>query len=234
MTRTIGLTNLILKNTDDWSIALLAASEESKSDEIRYQAFNGIRKHDEDFHSYFIEMDEDIFGSPPTIFKNENGSLKDFYSDREYAGSILPRLREIGREISWEHPELWTSPRNILSDSDYEKIIQDCPVAAKIWNDAVAKYVSENDITLHSSVRRPEEANPFARFFEEHADTIRIYNEKHAPEPDFTFESKTDPVASYVDGALEALENDDADPEIEDGFDFLDEPEAEPAWGPRP
>lgn len=81
-----------------------------------------------------------------------------------------------------------------------------------------------------------QKGRPFARFFEERADTIRTYNEKHAPEPDFSFETKIDPVASYVDGALDALENDDADPVIEDGFDFLDdEPEPEPAWWmPRP
>jgi len=71
------------------------------------------------------------------------------------------------------------------------------------------------------------------QFFSDHADTLEAYNAKHA-EPDFTFETKVDPVNRYIDEAIDALE-DDADPAIEDGFDFLDdEPEAEPAWGPRP
>lgn len=73
------------------------------------------------------------------------------------------------------------------------------------------------------------------QFFNDHADALKAYNAKHAQGPDFTFETKVDPVASYIDGALEALEDEDADPGIEDGFDFLDdEPEDEPAWGPRP
>ncbi|KAB2720372.1 hypothetical protein [Brucella intermedia] len=73
------------------------------------------------------------------------------------------------------------------------------------------------------------------QFFDAHADALAAYDAKHAQEPDFTFETKVDPVNRYIDEALDALENDDADPGIEDGFDFLDdEPEDEPAWGPRP
>jgi len=61
------------------------------------------------------------------------------------------------------------------------------------------------------------------QFFSDHADALAAYNAKHAPEPDFTFESKVDPVNRYIAEALDALENDDADPAIEDGFDWLEE-----------
>ncbi|WGJ06604.1 hypothetical protein [Brucella intermedia] len=75
------------------------------------------------------------------------------------------------------------------------------------------------------------------QFFDAHADALAAYDAKHAelPDADLTFESKVDPVSRYIDGALEALEDEDADLGIEDGFDFLDdEPEDEPAWGPCP
>lgn len=73
------------------------------------------------------------------------------------------------------------------------------------------------------------------QFFDDHAETLAAYNAKHAQEPDFTFETKVDPVSNYIDGALEALEDEDADPAIEDDFDWLDdEPEEQPARGPRP
>jgi len=62
------------------------------------------------------------------------------------------------------------------------------------------------------------------QFFSDHADALEAYNTKYAElsDADFTFETKVDPVSRYTDEALDALE-DDIDPAIEDGFDWLEE-----------